>query len=349
MPGVGMQQTIHGASIGSTTQVDWLKQLAVDKPSEYGLIVKGLYGSPTPEQRGFYYVSGNNYQSDITGQTVTHAQLIAAAQSGTQPLTWTLVHPSTTVRMGVDRDADGVLDHDDRQVAVNVSVALDGALTGTVMRHDLADQGLIPAFDPGGSGAQASPQVLALTGMSAPVDWMKVELRNAANNTQVAGSLPVLLQANGNVILPTGEQTLRFPTVPAGTYYVVVDHRNHLGAMTASAVDLSALGTLIDFTAPSTPTWGTNARKAVGSIMALYAGDVSSEGTIKYTNALNDRDPILIKIGGSVPTNTVPGYWPEDVNLDGVVKYTNTGNDRDPILINIGGSVPTNTRVQQVP
>jgi len=39
----------------------------------------------------------------------------------------------------------------------------------------------------------------------------------------------------------------------------------------------------------------------------------------------------------------------EDANLDGQVKYTGASNDRDPILVNIGGTVPTNTRVQQLP
>jgi hypothetical protein len=37
------------------------------------------------------------------------------------------------------------------------------------------------------------------------------------------------------------------------------------------------------------------------------------------------------------------------VNLDGVVKYTNANNDRDPILQNIGGVIPTNTRQEQLP
>ena len=38
-----------------------------------------------------------------------------------------------------------------------------------------------------------------------------------------------------------------------------------------------------------------------------------------------------------------------DVNLDGNVLYVGNLNDRDPILVNIGGSVPTSTRVQQLP
>ena len=55
-------------------------------------------------------------------------------------------------------------------------------------------------------------------------------------------------------------------------------------------------------------------------------------------------------IGGSVPTNTLNNvYDRRDVNLDGIVRYTGASNDRDPILVNIGGTVPTNTRVQQLP
>ena len=37
---------------------------------------------------------------------------------------------------------------------------------------------------------------------------------------------------------------------------------------------------------------------------------------------MNDRDAILLRIGGSVATAIVTGYYPEDVNLDGEVKYT---------------------------
>ena len=35
--------------------------------------------------------------------------------------------------------------------------------------------------------------------------------------------------------------------------------------------------------------------------------------------------------------------------MDGVVKYTGSSNDRDPILLNIGGSSPTAVVVEQLP
>lgn len=39
----------------------------------------------------------------------------------------------------------------------------------------------------------------------------------------------------------------------------------------------------------------------------------------------------------------------KDYSFDGTLKYTNQDNDRDPILQNIGGVMHTNVRVDQVP
>ena len=99
-----------------------------------------------------------------------------------------------------------------------------------------------------------------------------------------------------------------------------------------------------------TPTYGSNARKAVGSVQCLWAGDATGDGTLKYTGAGNDRDPILTAIGGSTPNAVVTNvYDRRDTNLDGVIKYTGAGNDRDIILTNVGSTTPNGTRVQQLP
>ena len=79
------------------------------------------------------------------------------------------------------------------------------------------------------------------------------------------------------------------------------------------------------------------------------AGDVTFNGTVRYTGTGNDRDPIILRVGGSTPNNTVSGYWREDVNMDGVVKYTGTANDRDIILTNVGSTTPNSTRVATLP
>jgi len=81
----------------------------------------------------------------------------------------------------------------------------------------------------------------------------------------------------------------------------------------------------------------------------LWSGNCLPDATLRYTGDGNDRDPILVAIGGIIPTNTTAGYLITDVNMDGRVRYVGATNDRDPILTNIGGIIPTNTRTQQLP
>jgi hypothetical protein len=84
--------------------------------------------------------------------------------------------------------------------------------------------------------------------------------------------------------------------------------------------------------------------------MVMWAGDVNFDGQIKYLGSDNDRDVILLAIGGLQPTNMVSGqYRQEDLNMNTQVKYTGTLNDRDIILVNIGGVVPTVIRNAQLP
>lgn len=105
----------------------------------------------------------------------------------------------------------------------------------------------------------------------------------------------------------------------------------------------------VDFTLPGTVVHDADARKDAGGVMMLATGDATFNEELKYVGNGNDRDPILLRVGGSTPSATVSGYWPEDVNMDGAVKYTGANNDRDPILVNIGGSTPTATRNAQLP
>lgn len=190
--------------------------------------------------------------------------------------------------------------------------------------------------------------VLATTGNNAPVDWVLVELRLNSSPYSVLESRVGLVQRDGDITAPDGTSPLGF-CQNAGSYRIAVRHRNHLGAMTGSGFVLGSTATTVDLTLSATSTFGTNARKTIGSSMALWAGNVYWNNDLKYTGQDNDRDPILSAIGGSVPTGTIISYSVSDVNMDGTVKYTGQDNDRDPILSNIGGSVPTNMLIEQLP
>ncbi|HRH70209.1 MAG TPA: hypothetical protein PLB89_11930 [Flavobacteriales bacterium] len=244
-------------------------------------------------------------------------------------------------------------------VLVSARVLLGGPfVTGTGLMSDgLRAAGLVPLADPypalgyihvGAPSPSTSTAVLAVTGPNAIVDHVLLELRSASNSTQVVASRTALLQRDGDVVDIDGASPVSF-AVGAGSYFMVVGHRNHLSCMTSMAIPLLGTSTAVDLTSASTLTYGSDARRAVGSVRVLWPGDVTFNDQVKYAGANNDRDPVLARIGGLIPTNTVSGYFMEDVNMDGVVKYVGLENDRDPILMSIGGVVPTAVRSAQLP
>ena len=248
-------------------------------------------------------------------------------------------------------------------VVIAVRAVLEGPYNSTtgLMGDALRIFEVIPTSEPytalgyahvGGGGESVAPLVLQTTLGNAIVDWVVVELRSATSPAIVSGSQCALIQRDGDVVATDGISPITF-SLPGTNYHVALRHRNHLGVMTFNPVPLSATPTSIDFSLASTQTYGADARtNLVGTFpaQALWAGDVNFNGMVQYTGTNNDRDPILVAIGGTLPTNTVFGqYRQEDVNMNVTVKYTGTNNDRDPILVNIGGSVPTNIRVAQLP
>lgn len=244
-------------------------------------------------------------------------------------------------------------------VNVLLKVFLEGPYNAAshLMDDDLRAGGFIPLQEPftsagiplaGAGGEVMSASVLATTGNDAIVDWVLVEVRDENNNAVIVDSRAALVQRDGDVVDLDGESPVAF-SLPEGNYYVAIRHRNHLGVMTSASVALSSGTPLVDFTSPALATYGTEARKNVSGTMVLWMGNARFDDEIRYTGSNNDRDVILIRIGGVIVTNTVQGYHPEDVTLDGLVKYSGANNDRDPILLNTGGVTPTQVREEQLP
>jgi len=243
-----------------------------------------------------------------------------------------------------------------QEVRVAPRLFLDGPFVPDegLMHDSLRCAGLVPLREPFtalgftqvgcGGGEVTIPAVLERMGSNAIVDWVFLELvqANAVVHTRSA-----LLQRDGDVVDIDGASPLLF-YAPDGEYHLRVLHRNHLGVGLSSALSLSRVATLLDLTAGS-QVYGVDPLKVVGALRTLWSGDITADGMIKYTGSDNDRDPILIKIGGAIPTSVAHGYAVEDLNMDGLVKYTGPSNDRDLILQAIGGAVPTNVRHAQWP
>lgn len=308
----------------------------------------------------------------------------SAPEIGSNTGTWTLVQGDAALPVGTrsvrviltgtrqaGADNDSYMDElfvnfrsgvacSEPYVHVPVRTFLEGAyMPGQErMRDDLRLQNIIPLTEPftalgfqhagAGGGESISPSVLQYGGLEAVVDWVLLELRTGTTANTVVATRSCLLLAGGDVVEKDGVSAPRITADP-GSYHIVLRHRNHLAVMTQQPVELGASLTTIDLTDPSIPLYGTEAMRTTDGLRVQWAADVTHNGEIKYAGTLNDRDPVLQRIGGVVPTNVIAGYDATDVNMDGLTKYTGQANDRDPILVGIGGTVPTNVRTQQVP
>lgn len=226
------------------------------------------------------------------------------------------------------------------------------------MRDDLRALGLLPLNEPYTAlglptvGANPSgtipPAALQVTGPNAIVDWVRIELRDASSPATVVASCNALVQRDGDIVSTDGVSVPSI-LVDHPSCYLALRHRNHFGVMTAQPLDVSGSAITVDLSSPAQACYGTNARVDEGGVLALVAGNTNLDSLLKYVGFANDRDPILVAVGGSVPTRTVTAYALTDVNLDGVIKYTGVRNDRDIILQNIGGQLPNIVRTEQLP
>lgn len=203
-----------------------------------------------------------------------------------------------------------------------------------------------------------NPTVFTTTGPNAIVDWVWLELRTLdylGKSDSVLATRSALVQRDGDIVDLDGTSAVLFPDSYEGLYYVYVRHRNHLGAMTAAAVNLAAAH-LVDFTSASTPTFGTTSTSARKLIKTATYGLIAGNTLVKdglgfrliYNGSGNDRAPILNIVGASTPLATVTGvYKLEDVNMDSNVRYNGSGNDRVIILNNVGASTPLAIITQQ--
>ncbi|MEO8067171.1 MAG: metallophosphoesterase family protein [Flavobacteriales bacterium] len=318
-------------------------------------------GDMAPHDGAVYTVCGVSGQKDAVGN-LNHPAMFMSTYSQLGSLVIDV--DGTQLHARFINDAGAVIDHYDiakpqSTLPLALKVALEGPLDtiSGLMYDSLRVRGYLPLQQPftgifplvGEGGSETiAPSVLAVSGSNAIVDWVLVEVRNAETQGQVLNTRAALLQRDGDVVDVDGVSPVVFH-MPMGSYHIVVRHRNHLGCMTAVPVHLERSLTTIDFRSPLLATYGTEARRPTAGTMALWMGNSVADNRLMYIGTANDRDPVLVAVGGVLPTNTVSGYLPEDANMDGTVKYIGTKNDRDPILVNIGGVLPTNTRQEQLP
>jgi DNA-binding beta-propeller fold protein YncE len=114
---VGRQVTVDDSNKNDAAIVDLIDDmmgLADDDQElppgpQVGLVAKGLRGGL---QRGYAYLGAGLFQADRLAQTLTGDSLRLSAAAGSE-LTFTVVPAGTELRVGIDRDEDGVFDRDE--------------------------------------------------------------------------------------------------------------------------------------------------------------------------------------------------------------------------------------------
>lgn len=210
--------------------------------------------------------------------------------------------------------------------------------------------------------------VFDVTGDNAIVDWVFIELRSKNDNKVVVATRGALLQRDGDVVDLDGVSGLRFPGIAMDNYYVVVRHHRHLGVMCAAPQTPQQLTDLVNFTTTALATfdYGTahptipsannftglaqkTGRGAWLNFQAMWAGDFSTDGKVKYDSPGDDLLVLQSNVI-SYPTNSALtsnfdfayGYIPGDYDMNGKAKFDNPNDDKN-FLYNQVLSYPLNT------
>ncbi len=228
-----------------------------------------------------------------------------------------------------------------------------GGNTTLLMRDDLRIDQVIPTSEPyttmigyqhigDGGNETVETSVFEIEGADAVVDWVVIELRDANDPTQILSTRTALLQRDGDVVDTDGTSPVYFENMEDGSYYVAVRHRNHLGIMTAQAVDLSSDNSpMVDFSDPTTITYGQHAQVSMGDKMAMWAGNVNNTGTILFQGPSATPNAVFFDVltdanNTDAQANYVKfGYHQSDVNLSCTSAFQGIDNEVNPIFFNI--------------
>lgn len=219
-------------------------------------------------------------------------------------------------------DVAALADGESTWITVGLSAWLEGPFNGTDMNSDLQAAALIPGTDPYNG---------SITGFTAPsgmVDYVQVELVDAANNTTAEAqaadyTLIGILNDDGSIVGEDGNN-LTFQITSSGNFFVKIRHRNHLSVMSDAVVQAGATpqdDLTIDFTA-SGAAYGTNATVEVTTgEYALYAGNADNSDEVV------DSDDFTAVWNA---TNAAAAYSTGDVDMDGFI----SASDRSQVFNN---------------
>jgi large repetitive protein len=149
------------------------------------------------------------------------------------------------------------------------------------------------------------------------VDWVLVSLRTAAGTLVPAWRCAAWLHEDGSITIP-GKPCVQ---IPSGNYFIVIEHRNHLGVMSPAAVTVANNSLNFDFTTgdgfvlTNPPSFGAKAMS--NGKWVMYAGD-GKKDTQNTNFDINFNDSQLWKLQSGI----FDQYRYGDFNLDADVNFS---------------------------
>lgn len=179
-----------------------------------------------------------------------------------------------------------------------------------------ANSGLLPATDPYGGNVVynniGNPAGVA----GALVDWIKIEIRDAANPAAKLQSKSLLLKPNGSIVDPDG--TLPEFVGQSSPVRIAVFHRNHVAILSNPIATFNTGTAMYDFTtALNKASQLPGDAPQMGSINGkwyMWAGDVNNDLAVDATDVSITTNDFLNGIYDQ--------YLFTDLNLDGGVDAT---------------------------
>ena len=206
---------------------------------------------------------------------------------------------------------------------LDITVFLEGPFNGTDMNTNL--NSVLPLSQPYGNSPwnYNGSESTALIPDPNIVDWILIELRDAPSADLASSGTMITRQAaflrkNGQVVGVDGSSLIHFEQSITESLFVVVWHRNHVGIISANALNRTGNVYSYDFSLSEMQVLGGNIgyKQIVSGTWGMAGGDADANGTVE-----NADKTIWLQNAGTA------GYNASDYNMD--IQINN--NDKNDI------------------
>ena len=177
-------------------------------------------------------------------------------------------------------------------VVFDLKVFLDGPYTDGEMSTVLSDEFLISHYQPYSQSPWffETEEPLGQARPEGAVDWIMVSLRTSLLASSEIGRKALFLKPDGS-INDRGKLNITFDGVNNGSYYVVIEHRNHLPIMSANPVSINSSPDCLErycYDFSQEATYGTGAQRDLGNgVYGMWGGDGNLDGQVTAFDFLN--------------------------------------------------------------